>query len=91
MKLDNAQWIIWLKNISGTVLNASVQSLLRSEEITNQSAMKHSEELRNPCASHPSVSFTYAVKKKSKLKAFLDLPNRMFKVFKGTCLLCNTR
>ncbi|XP_052061249.1 uncharacterized protein LOC127701421 [Mytilus californianus] len=74
---------IWIFLEKGTVLNATVQSLLRSEEITNPGAMKPSEELLNPCAANPSVSFPYEIKKKSKLKAFLHLPNRIYKVFKG--------
>lgn len=68
-------------------MNASVQSLLRSEEIKNQGAIQLIEELQNPCAANPSVGFQKDVKKESKLKAFR---RRIFKVFKGTCMLCNT-
>ncbi|XP_063442202.1 uncharacterized protein LOC134722511 [Mytilus trossulus] len=71
---------VWIFLEKGTVLNASVQSLLRSEEIKNQSAITIIEELQNPCAANPSVGFQKDVKKESKLKAF---QRRILKVLKG--------
>ncbi|XP_063406280.1 uncharacterized protein LOC134690235 [Mytilus trossulus] len=62
---------VWIFLEKGTVLNASVQSFLRSEEIKNQGVMKLREELQNPyaCASNQSVGFKNEVKKESKLTA----------------------
>ncbi|VDI76439.1 Hypothetical predicted protein [Mytilus galloprovincialis] len=112
MDIKERCWI-FLKH--GTILNATVQSLLRSKEMTatvgavksvddkedtckqsedkkNQdrvppfpdvSAVKHSGNLSTPGALKSQDNIQQAVKKKSKFKAFLDLPNRIQKAFKG--------
>ncbi|CAC5388672.1 unnamed protein product [Mytilus coruscus] len=116
MNIKERCWI-FLKH--GTILNATVQSLLRSKEvtdtvavksseamtdpdagkyseetknqdpvkaipeITNAGAVKHTTEMPNPGALKTQDNIPHAVKKKSKLKAFLDLPNRIQKAFKG--------
>ncbi|XP_052096542.1 uncharacterized protein LOC127731746 [Mytilus californianus] len=114
MDIKERCWI-FLKH--GTILNATVQSLLRSKEVTatagavksvddieDPGAVKHSEETKNqddvtsipdagaitqsrdmsnPGALNSQDNIPRAVKKKSKLQAFLDLPNRIQKAFKG--------
>ncbi|CAG2194354.1 unnamed protein product [Mytilus edulis] len=101
----------------GTILNATVQSLLRSKEVTatvgavksvddkeDLDTVKQSEETTNqdvvtsipdagevthsgnmskPGALKSQDNIPHAVKKKSKFQAFLDLPNRLQKAFKG--------
>ncbi|VDI68002.1 Hypothetical predicted protein, partial [Mytilus galloprovincialis] len=112
MDIKERCWI-FLKH--GTILNATVQSLLRSKEVTaivgavksvdvkedtseqsedkkNQDsvppfpdagAVKHSGNLSKPGAPKSQDNIQQAVKKKSTFKAFLDLPNRIQKAFKG--------
>ncbi|XP_063438359.1 uncharacterized protein LOC134719284 [Mytilus trossulus] len=96
MDIKERCWI-FLKH--GTILNATVQSLLRSKEMTavksvndtedpgtvkqSEAAVKHSGNLSNPGALKSQDNIQQAVKKKSKFKAFLDLPNRIQKAFKG--------
>ncbi|VDH95044.1 Hypothetical predicted protein [Mytilus galloprovincialis] len=113
MDIKERCWI-FLKH--GTILNATVQSLLRSKEVTatvgavksvndkeDLDTVKQSEETKNqdvvtsiPDASEVTHSGNMSkpgalisqdniphVKKKSKLQAFLDLPNRIQKAFKG--------
>ncbi|XP_063438355.1 uncharacterized protein LOC134719280 [Mytilus trossulus] len=110
MDIKERCWI-FLKH--GTILNATVQSLLRSKEMTAtvgtvksvddkedtsepsedkknqdrvtpiQDAVKHSGNLSKPGALKSQDNIQQAVKKKSKFKAFLDLPNRIQKAFKG--------
>ncbi|XP_052096630.1 ankyrin-2-like [Mytilus californianus] len=109
------------KSTDGSILNATVQSLLRSKEVTapsdayksiddieNTGAVKHSEETKtqdpvtsisdagavkhsrnmsDPGALKSQDNIPHAVKKKSKLKTFLDIPNRIQKAFKGTAVL----
>ncbi|XP_063438361.1 uncharacterized protein LOC134719286 [Mytilus trossulus] len=105
------------KSTDGTILNATVQSLLRSKEVTatvgadksvndkeDLDTVKQSEETKNqdvvtsipdagevthsgnkskPGALKSQDNIPHAVKKKSKFQAFLDLPNRLQKAFKG--------
>ncbi|VDI26119.1 Hypothetical predicted protein [Mytilus galloprovincialis] len=106
----------WIFLKPGTILNATVQSLLRSKEVTatvvavksvndkeDLDTVKQSEETKNqddvtsiPEAGEVTHSGNMSkpgalisqdniphVKKKSKLQAFLDLPNRLQKAFKG--------
>ncbi|XP_076082245.1 uncharacterized protein LOC143052948 [Mytilus galloprovincialis] len=114
MDIKERCWI-FLKH--GTILNATVQSLLRSKEVAategavklvddkeepgtvkqskdkkNQDdvtpipdagAVKHSGNLSKPGALEYQDNVQQAVKKRSKFKAFLDLPNRIQKAFKG--------
>ncbi|XP_063438356.1 uncharacterized protein LOC134719281 [Mytilus trossulus] len=96
MDIKERCWI-FLKH--GTILNATVQSLLRSKEMTavksvndtedpetvkqSEDAVKHSGNLSKPGALQSQDNIQQAVKKKSKFKAFLDLPNRIQKAFKG--------
>ncbi|VDI46876.1 Hypothetical predicted protein [Mytilus galloprovincialis] len=112
MDIQERCWI-FLKH--GTILNATVQSLLRSKEVKatvgavksvdekedtgkqsedkkNQDhvtpipdvgAVKHSGNLSKPGALKSQDNIQQAVKKKSKFQAFLDLPNRIQKAFKG--------
>ncbi|VDI03956.1 Hypothetical predicted protein [Mytilus galloprovincialis] len=114
MDIKERCWI-FLKH--GTILNATVQSLLRSKEVTatvgavksvndkeDLDTVKQSEETKNqdvvtsipdagevthsgnmskPGALISQDNIPHAVKKKSKLQAFLDLRNRIQKAFKG--------
>ncbi|VDI40873.1 Hypothetical predicted protein [Mytilus galloprovincialis] len=114
MDIQERCWI-FLKH--GTILNATVQSLLRSTEVTatkgavksfddkeepgtvkqsedkknhedvtpipDAGAVKHSGNLSKQGALESQDNVQQAVKKKSKFKAFLALPNRIQKAFKG--------
>ncbi|VDI01154.1 Hypothetical predicted protein [Mytilus galloprovincialis] len=114
MDIKERCWI-FLKH--GTILNATVQSLLRSKEVTatvksvksvddkeepgtvkqseekkNQDdvisipdagAVTHSRNISKPGALKSQDNIPHAVKKKSKLQAFLDLPSRLRKAFTG--------